>query len=157
VKLREATVQDIDAVVDLVTAMLHEMASYGGHVLDEEARVRSLLRTRFTDSLETENHVYVVAPVEGEEERLAGVVEASVVSPHEVFRPKWLVHVHSLYVQPRHRGEGIGRRLLEEALDWGRGRGCAEAELNVLARNPACKLYQSVGFEVSQLEMRLEL
>lgn len=156
-KLREATVQDIDAVVDLVTAMLQEMASHGGHALDEEARARSLLRTRFTDGLEKEDHVYVVAPVEGEEEELAGMVEASVVSPYGVFRSKSVVHVHSLYVQPRYRGQGTGRRLLEEALDWGRGRGCVEAELNVLAGNPARRLYEGEGFEVFELKMRLEL
>lgn len=156
-KLREATVQDIDAIVDLVTAMLQEMASYGGHAPDKEARVRSLLRTRFADSLEKEDHVYVVAAADGGEEELAGMVEASVVSPCAVFRPKSVVHVHSLQVQPRYRGQGIGRRLLEEALDWGRGRGCVEAELNVLAKNPAHKLYESEGFEVSELRMRLEL
>ena len=156
-KLRKATVPDIDAVVDLVTAMLQEMASYGGHALDEEARVRSVLRTRFSDSLEKEGHVFVVATGQGEEEELAGIVEASVVSPHAVFRPKLQLHVHALYVQPRYRGQGIGRRLLEEALDWGMGKGCGEATLNVLSRNPARELYEGAGFEVAHLEMRLEL
>jgi hypothetical protein len=42
-KLREATVQDIDAVVELVTAMLQEMASHGGQALDGETRARSWL------------------------------------------------------------------------------------------------------------------
>jgi GNAT superfamily N-acetyltransferase len=99
----------------------------------------------------------VVATVGGGEEEPAGVVEASVVSPEGVFRPKAVVHIHSLYVKPGYRGEGIARRLLEEALDWGRGRGCLEAELNVLAKNPARRLYERAGFEVAELEMRLEL
>jgi GNAT superfamily N-acetyltransferase len=156
-KLREATVQDVDAVVDLVTAMLREMASYGGRALGEEAQVKSLLRTRFTDSLEKDNHAYLLAPVEGAEEELAGIVEASIISPYAVFQPKPLVHVHSLYVLPRYRGERIGRRLLEEVLDWGKRRGCTEAELNVLACNPARELYESLGFEIAELEMRLDL
>lgn len=41
--------------------------------------------------------------------------------------------------------------------DERRGRGCVGAELNVLASNPARELYESVGFEVSELKMRLEL
>jgi ribosomal protein S18 acetylase RimI-like enzyme len=156
-RLREATVQDVDTVVDLVTAMLQEMASLGGHALDEEARARAWLRARFAHSVEKEDHVYVVAVAGRGEEELAGVVEASVVSPEGVFRPKAVVHIHSLYVEPGYRGEGIARRLLEEALDWGRRKGCLEAELNVLANNPARRLYERAGFEVAQLEMRLVL
>lgn len=155
--LRQATLQDTDAVVDLVAAMLQDMASYGGHPLDEEDRVRSLLRTRFTDSLEKEDHVYVVALPRGRPEQPVGIVEASLVSPHGVFRPRLLVHVHALYVQPHCRRKGIGRGLLQEALNWGRANGCEEATLNVLARNPARDLYGSLGFEVAESEMRLKL
>jgi GNAT superfamily N-acetyltransferase len=154
--LREAAGRDVDDVVDLITAMLREMTSYSRRILGEESRVKSQLRRRFTDSLEKEDHVYLVAGVEGEGEP-AGVAEASLVSPHEMFRRKLVVHVHSLYVRPRYRGEGIGRRLLEEALDWGRRRGCVEAELSVLAGNPARALYARMGFEISELEMRLAL
>ncbi len=156
-ELREATLQDGDAVIDLVTAMLKELASYGEHALDEERHVRSQLRSRFKDSLGKEEHVYLLAPVEGQEVDPAGVVEASIVSPCEVFRPKEILHIHSLYVRPCHRGQGIGRALLQAALGWGRGRGCVEAKLTVLARNPARALYESLGFEVFELEMRLDL
>ena len=68
-----------------------------------------------------------------------------------------VLHIHSIYVEPSHRGEGIGQRLLEAVLEWGRGKGCVEAELSVLARNPANKLYENAGFEVFELEMRLGL
>jgi GNAT superfamily N-acetyltransferase len=155
--LREATRQDAGAVVDLITAMLYEMASHGGQELNDERLVRSWLSARFTESLEREDHVYLLAPVEGAEAELAGLVEASVVSPHDIFRPRCLMQVHSLYVQPRCRGQGVGRVLLEAALAWGRGKGCVEAKLNVLAGNPARALYASAGFEVFELEMRLVL
>jgi ribosomal protein S18 acetylase RimI-like enzyme len=156
-KLRQATVQDSNTVVHLVKAMLQEMASYGGYALEEEAQVKSLLRARFIDSLEKEDHLYVVASLGGQGEELAGIVEASVVSPHSLFRPELRVHVHSLYVRPPYRRQGIGRRLLEEALDWGRVKGCRAATLHVLARNPARELYESLGFGVAELGMRLEL
>jgi ribosomal protein S18 acetylase RimI-like enzyme len=156
-ELREATLEDGDAVIDLITAMLKELASYGEHALDEERHVKSQLRSRFEDSLGKEEHVYLLAPVAGQEVDPAGVVEASIVSPCEVFRQKRVVHVHSLYVRPCYRGQGIGRTLLRAALGWGRGRGGVEAKLTVLARNPARALYESLGFEVFELEMRLAL
>ena len=154
-ELREATVQDVDTVVDLVTAMLHEMVAHGGRALNHEERVRVQLSARFMDTLKKEDHVYHVVVAEGREEPV-GIVEASLVSTHDVFRPRSVVHIHALYVQPLHRGEGIGRRLLEEALTWGRERGSTEATLSVLAGNPARKLYESLGFEVFEMEMSLK-
>ena len=153
-KLRRATASDVDPVVALVTAMLQEMAAHGGRALNDEERVRIQLRARFADTVEQEDHVYFLVRVEGREKPV-GIVEASVRSPHDIFRPQPAVHMHALYVEPRYRGEGMGRRLLEEALTWGRDRGCTEATLSVLAGNPARDLYERVGFEVFELEMRL--
>jgi GNAT superfamily N-acetyltransferase len=76
---------------------------------------------------------------------LAGVAEASVVSPCVVFRPKSLANVHAPYAQPRYRGKGIGRQPPEKILHWGKGISCVKAELNVSARNPARQLCESVG------------
>jgi len=45
--------------------------------------------------------------------------------------------------------------LLEAVLEWGREKGCAEAELNMLVSNPARRLYEKLGFKEFQLEMRL--
>lgn len=157
VKLWEATARDGDVVVDLITTMLEEMASHGGHTLDAEGRVRSRLRTRFADSLDREGHIYLLASLEGPASEVVGIVEASIVSPYDIFRQKQVVHIHSLYVEPRHRRQGLGRELLEAALRWGLGKGCAEAKLDVLAGNPARKLYERIGFDVFELEMRLEL
>ena len=152
-EIREASVRDIDLVVDLVSAMLRDMASYGGHALNDAGQVSALLRARFAESAENEEHVYLLAAPEGEGEPI-GVVEASAFFQYELFQPKSLVHVHSLYVKPSHRGNGIGRRLLEAVLDWGKAKGCVEAKLNVLAGNPARSLYKSAGFSVFELEVR---
>lgn len=154
-KLREATIHDVERVVELVTAMLREMAAHGGRALNDEERVRAGLRERFLGSLEKDDHVYLFGLAEGRRERV-GIVEASVRSPYEIFRPKSVVHIHALYVKTRHRSQGLGRRLLEEALRWGRDRGCSEATLSVLAGSPARELYERMGFQVFELEMRLE-
>lgn len=155
-KLREADGHDVGPVVELVMAMLREMAAHGGRALNDEAYVTARLRERFLDSLEKDDHVNLLRLAEGREEEPVGIVEASVRSPYDIFRPKSVVHIHALYVEPRHRGQGMGRHLLEEALRWGRERGCTEATLSVLAGNPARELYARVGFELFELEMRLE-
>jgi GNAT superfamily N-acetyltransferase len=154
-KIREASSKDV-VVVDLITAMLREILSYSDRELRGEDRVRSQLQARFVESYERQHHACLVAAV-GDPEELAGTVEVSLMSPDGIFSSRPVVHIHSLYVRPRYRREGVGRRLLEEALEWGRGQGCVEAELSVLARNPARELYERMGFKVCEVEMRRDL
>ncbi len=153
-ELRKATLGDVECVVDMVVAMLQEMATHGGHALNHEEKVRSRLRDRFVHSLEQEDHVYLLAVPEAEGGAPAGLLEASVVDPDEFFQPRSVLHIHSLYVEPSYRGQGLGRTLVEAGLEWGRRKGCVEAELNVLAGNPARRLYEKLGFETFELELR---
>jgi len=156
-RTRQATRRDASAVVGLLSRMLQDMASYSDLSLIEPTRLGSQLLERFLGSFQRDDHVYLVASMDKGRGGLVGVVEASVVSPSAVFRPRPLVHIHSLYVEPGNRGRGIGRGLLEEALGWGSAMGCAEAELSVLAGNPARKLYERLGFGIFELEMRRRL
>lgn len=56
--------------------------------------------------------------------------------------------LNSLVVDPKHRGQGIGRLLLLQAMTTLRARGQSVIELNVDSTNPtAIALYRSVGFE----------
>lgn len=58
-----------------------------------------------------------------------------------------LGEVKRLYVQPGHRGEGWGRRLIGALLADARGIGYDELKLDTLDwMNPARTLYQSAGF-----------
>jgi RimJ/RimL family protein N-acetyltransferase len=53
-----------------------------------------------------------------------------------------------LMVAASHRGRGIGRQLLEEAVGWARKSGISKLELHVFPWNDrALRLYQSFGFE----------
>jgi [ribosomal protein S18]-alanine N-acetyltransferase len=57
------------------------------------------------------------------------------------------MHVHNLAVHPRHRGAGLGRRLLRLGLELGYRRGARRALLEVRPSNgPALRLYRSMGF-----------
>ena len=86
-----------------------------------------------------------------------GMLDASIQAPEEVFAPRRMVHIHALYVQPGWRKKGVGGKLLEAALEWGRQNGCQEAELNVLAGSPARALYESMGFVPFEVNLRRSL
>jgi putative acetyltransferase len=53
-----------------------------------------------------------------------------------------------LMVAAEHRGRGIGRQLLEAAVEWSRLSEIRKLELHVFPHNaPALRLYESFGFE----------
>jgi ribosomal-protein-alanine N-acetyltransferase len=57
------------------------------------------------------------------------------------------VHVQNLAVHPDHRRQGLGRLLLQLALEEGRSRGAAAALLEVRRSNEAAqRLYRGLGF-----------
>jgi ribosomal protein S18 acetylase RimI-like enzyme len=56
--------------------------------------------------------------------------------------------LEDLYVSDEARGTGLGRALVEAALERARERGCARVELDVNEQNePALALYRSLGFD----------
>ncbi|WP_461865111.1 GNAT family N-acetyltransferase [Thermococcus sp.] len=64
-----------------------------------------------------------------------------------------------LVVSGEHRGEGIGRKLIEAAVELCRELGCVEVEVSTEIGNlKAREFYRSMGFEETAvlLEMNLE-
>jgi len=63
------------------------------------------------------------------------------------FSAKPRLNVHDLCVLAPHRGQGVGRALLESVLEAARAAGCSGVTLEVRADNePAQRLYRSLGF-----------
>ena len=71
--------------------------------------------------------------------RVAGYCVAWILFEH--------VHIQNLAVHPSHRRGGLGRRLLERAIEEGRARGARAALLEVRRSNEAAQsLYRTLGF-----------
>ena len=62
------------------------------------------------------------------------------------FAARPLLNIHDLAVLQSHRGQGIGRQLLQTVEGHARQIGCCKLTLEVLENNPASNLYQSCGF-----------
>lgn len=57
------------------------------------------------------------------------------------------VNVFQMWVAPEARGLGVGKALLDAALDWSRGRGAKVVQLGVAEGDtPANRLYRRAGF-----------
>ena len=68
------------------------------------------------------------------------------------------MEISTFYVQPRHHGKGIGKRLLDAALTHAREQGVASVWLATNAENaPAIAFYLAQGFEhVGETHFRIE-
>jgi ribosomal protein S18 acetylase RimI-like enzyme len=81
---------------------------------------------------------FVLRPPHSHE--LAGVVLTSLVAPR-------VAHITQICVMPGYQRHGIGRRLMESAMDALRARGVEELSLTVTAANErAVRLYKNIGF-----------
>lgn len=61
--------------------------------------------------------------------------------------PANAAHLYQMWVAPDARGQGVGRLLVNEAIDWSRSRGVGQLILEVTIGNaPARHLYEAVGF-----------
>ena len=99
---------------------------------DERRYLRSLRRSQ--DAV-----VFVVEASEGIVGRLSVGRDPHPASAH--------VADLGLMVAKGHRRQGIGRALLERAVDWARRAGVSKLELHVFPHNePAIQLYEAFGF-----------
>jgi ribosomal protein S18 acetylase RimI-like enzyme len=66
--------------------------------------------------------------------------------------------LQDVIVDPEHRGRGVGRLLLEAALEFFRSRGVPRVVLSTAERNEAAqRLFAGMGFRRTMIEMTREL
>ncbi len=66
--------------------------------------------------------------------------------------------LHDIIVDPEHRGRGVGRLLLDAALEFFRSRGVPRVVLSTAERNEAAqRLFARMGFRQTMIEMTLDL
>lgn len=139
IRVRPAEPRDAEALVALAEAVGREegrwiLATDAWRPVAEERRYLKAVR-RHPDA------AVLVAEDEG---RVVARLSLS-RDPHPASR-----HVADLglMVAAEHRRRGIGRMLLEAAIEWARRAGVRKLELHVFPWNePAIRLYESVGFE----------
>lgn len=63
-------------------------------------------------------------------------------------------HIFLLYVNPKHRRQGVGSALMRHAEDWAKARGDRQIGLQVFQQNrPALELYEKLGYQPQSIWM----
>ncbi|MBD2020115.1 GNAT family N-acetyltransferase [Leptolyngbya sp. FACHB-36] len=152
--IRQATVNDSEAIVYFIRSMLQDLAAINGQAVNPDATVWSNFLTRVVAEIEEPNELYLCAESDGE---IVGYLEGSIVQAFELYVPVKSFHVSVVYVLPKNRRLGIATRLIETALQWSGEKGCQEANLNVLVQNEAQYLYEKLGFSVAEYKMKRQI
>jgi putative acetyltransferase len=137
--VRHATPADAAALVELGRAVSAEpegwlaTVSDWRNIGDERRYLRAIRRSPHAAVFVAENDAGIVG-------RLSLARDSHPASQH--------VADLGLMVAYEHRRRGIGRTLLEQAVEWARANGIEKLELHVFPHNePAIKLYEQFGFE----------
>jgi ribosomal protein S18 acetylase RimI-like enzyme len=65
-------------------------------------------------------------------------------------------YIDDIAVNENYRGQGIGRALIERAIEWAKAKGFPGMMLETQDNNvPACRLYASCGFELRGFDTHL--
>ncbi|MEY3743522.1 MAG: hypothetical protein RLZZ541_577 [Pseudomonadota bacterium] len=85
--------------------------------------------------------------------KVIGMVSAQlVISTAQGTPSAW---VEDMVVEEAYRGKGIGKQLLQRALDWAKAKGATRAQLLVdLSNGEALGYYQHLQWEPTQLQAR---
>jgi len=139
-EVRAVTRDDIEAVIRLVTEVLHEFGlEFGkGAITDDELR-------ELPESYTTRGGAFWVAAL-GDE--LFGTCGVFPVAPGTFELRKMYLHASS-------RGMGIGGRLLDEAIGWCRARGGTKLVLDTVEEmTRAIAFYEANGFVRDDTQIR---
>ena len=144
VKIRPATSDDAPAIVGL---MAH-LAEFGHGQVDPG------VEDRLCVMIESPGYALLVA--EDEQGQVAGLLTMS--QRWTLWHRGRCALVEELVVDRAARRQGVGRALIQAALDWARAQGCSEVEISTEPDNSGAQaFYRKLGFESTALLLEYEM
>jgi len=147
--IRKAVAADVAAIV----AMLADDA-LGAKREDASVPLRDSYRNAFAAIDADRNQLLAVVEQESE---IIGCMQISFI-PGLSRMGMWRGQIESVRIASHIRGGGIGRRMIEWAIEQCRERGCGLVQLTTdKSRSDALRFYQSLGFTDSHEGLKLSL
>lgn len=94
-----------------------------------------------------------------QENKIVGYIIINIIEKDNGFmRYRKLLSIDTLCVDEKHRGQGIGTKMLEFAKELGKNSECTDMHLTVNPQNiNAIKVYEKFGMEVDQIAYMMKL
>jgi GNAT superfamily N-acetyltransferase len=130
-EIRLAETEDVEAIMNIMRGVYVEY----GFIFEPEIEAPDLLE--FDNNYDRRSGAFFVATLR---ERVVGTVGLTYIGPDTI-------EIIRLYLNTDFRGLGIGRRLLETAVDWARQKGATGVTLwSDMRFETAHQLYTRAGF-----------
>jgi GNAT superfamily N-acetyltransferase len=141
---KEANESDIDDLVSLLSDLFTIEKDFNPDLSKQKTGLNLLVKNH------TSATIQVAKNASG---KVIGMVTAQlVISTAQGAASAW---VEDMVVDKKHRGQGIGRQLLQRTLDWAKERGATRAQLLVdLENTEALGYYKHLKWESTQLQAR---
>jgi ribosomal protein S18 acetylase RimI-like enzyme len=150
---RPATVDDLDAILDLATELRSELVPMrGGSMWSRTAAYPEPLDATFRELLERDDACLLVGTID---DVVVGFGVCTVTVLRDGTR---LGEITELFVTPEARDVSVGEGLLGALVDWCRKQGCAAVDAFALPGHRAAKnFFESAGFTARALLMHHEI
>jgi GNAT superfamily N-acetyltransferase len=143
-KIENASLEDIPALTTLLDSLFAIEVDFSA---DNTKQVQGLQMIIANPKLA------IIKVARDAENKVIGMVSAQlVISTAQGSYSAW---VEDMVIAEKYRGKGIGRKLLDAAINWAKEKGASRAQLLVDIENePALGYYQHLGWETTQLQAR---
>ena len=149
IRFRRAKAKDLQAIVALLAD-----DPLGRDREDDGPELDPCYREAFVAIERDPNQVLAVAE---RDNRIIGVLQLSFI-PGLTRRGMWRGQIEGVRVAANERGSGVGRRMVEWAIDECRNRGCGLVQLTSDERRPdAHRFYDGLGFRATHRGYKLPL
>jgi len=152
--IRPARPDEAEAVLNLLATLWDEMQAQDPRFRiapDALARMRRVLPER----IRAWGYGVMVAVAD---ETCVGVQTVTFYEAVPLYATDPAIVLAETYVQPDYRGMGIGRALVQAALDWGSERDAVQARIGVLAQSTASRAFwERQGAEALEVHYTLPI
>lgn len=149
IRVREAVIEDADALDEMLTRLIHAEANYDKNLNDQ-----SVVKDNYRKRIGMEGHKIFVVEEEG---KMIGFLYGFLYDIPDLWREPAAI-LDALFVDEQYRRRGCARMLIEEFKSFACRSGACRIELKVISKNvDALKLYQTLEFVETKKYMSLAL
>jgi ribosomal protein S18 acetylase RimI-like enzyme len=150
ITVRKATVQDMDTLFRFEQGVISAERPFDHTIITEPVRYYDLKEMISASHIEL-----VVAELAGE---LIGSGYARIEKARHFFKHEYYAYLGFMYTDPKHRGKGVNRKIIDTLKAWAKSKNITELKLEVYADNiQAIKAYEKAGFTSNMIEMRIDI
>ena len=144
ISFEQATTDDIAELVSLLAILFSIEQDFNPDFSKQEKGLALLIKSSNTGT---------ICVAKNEKGKVIGMVTAQlVISTAQGSASAW---VEDMVIDEAYRGQGIGKQLLQKALDWAKVKGATRAQLLVdLSNTEALGYYRHLQWEPTQLQAR---